>query len=103
VPDLVRNVCEHSHIGTLKHGSVRLDDPLPDISIELVNASRDLVPIEFRFRHATKGTTKWILPLCNSEIRTEELPEEAAEGSDLGNERKCNGIGKESVSSASVS
>jgi hypothetical protein len=88
---------------TLKHHFVPLDDILPDISKELVNASRDLVPVEFRYRTATKGNTKWILSLCNSEIRTEKLPEEAAEGSDLGNERKFNGIGKESVIFASVS
>jgi hypothetical protein len=44
-----------------------------------VNAPRDLVPVEFRFRPAAKGNTKWIVPLCTFEIRTEKLPEEAAE------------------------
>jgi hypothetical protein len=58
---------------------VPLDDTLPDISKKLVNASRDLMPLELRFRPVTKSNTKWILPLCNSEIRTEKLPEEAAE------------------------
>jgi hypothetical protein len=61
------------------------------------------MPVEFPFRPVTKSNTKWILRLCNSEIRTEKPPEEAAERSNLGNERKFNGIGKESVMSASVS
>jgi hypothetical protein len=74
---------------------IPLDDTLPDISKKLMNPSRDLVPVEFGFRPATKGNTNWILPLCKSEIRTEKLPDEAAEGSNLGNERKSNEISKE--------
>jgi hypothetical protein len=39
-----------------------------------VNASKALMLIEFRFRPATKGNTKWILHLCSSGIRTEKPP-----------------------------